>query len=180
MKTLKPVARGFDGRAQQRTVSIADLDVRCSSSIVTVPFVFWRLNYDYDGILGRPWLEASNSNIDWPTRTLTWPADSQDLHSRPHDDVDEDKTWPKGSDEHIHPVPCRSKIRFSAGAGVRRVAETNTTSRRRSADRHDIVLKSGATPSARSPFRHARIEEQQLAKFVKELLGKNNIEESGV
>ncbi|GMF54451.1 unnamed protein product [Phytophthora fragariaefolia] len=43
---------------------------------------------------------------------------------------------------------------------------------------HDIVLKPGATPSARSPFRHARIEERELAKFVKGLLGKNNNEES--
>lgn len=81
MEKLNLVARGFDGRTQQRTVSMADLEVRCSSSVVTVPFVFWQLNYDYDGILGRPWLEASNPRIDWPTRTLTWSADRQDPHS---------------------------------------------------------------------------------------------------
>ncbi|KAE9342099.1 hypothetical protein PF008_g10307 [Phytophthora fragariae] len=206
METLNLAARGLNGRTHQRTVSMADLEVRRSSSVVTVPFVFWRLNHDYDGILGRPWLEASNSKISWPTRTLTWPADSQDPHSPPDDE-----------DELIHPVNWNSEkvlapvevslqsfrerlINHEYLEIFRLVLESGVLPKPTPRDvvillnefddvfspslpnelppereiQHDIVLKPGTTPSARSPFRHARVEERELAMFV----GKNNIEES--
>ncbi|KAF4033645.1 putative CCHC-type domain-containing protein [Phytophthora infestans] len=82
MSTTMLVARGFDGRAQQRVVPISDMEVTCGVSVVQVPFVFWPLEYAYDGILGRPWLEASNPRIDWPSRSLTWPGSS---HESPND-----------------------------------------------------------------------------------------------
>ncbi|KAE9018901.1 hypothetical protein PR003_g941 [Phytophthora rubi] len=43
---------------------------------------------------------------------------------------------------------------------------------------HDIQFKPNAVPCSRSPFRHAHVEEQALAVFVKELLEKNNIKET--
>ncbi|KAF4131699.1 Retrotransposon gag protein [Phytophthora infestans] len=82
MSTTMLVARGFDGRAQQRVVPISDMEVTCGVSVVQVPFVFWTLEYAYDGILGRPWLEASNPRINWPSRSLTWPGSS---HESPND-----------------------------------------------------------------------------------------------
>lgn len=73
MPTTTLVARGFDGQGQRRTVPTSELEVRCEDSVVIVPFVFWPIAYDYDGILGRPWLEASNPRIDWVNRSLSWP-----------------------------------------------------------------------------------------------------------
>ncbi|OWZ20061.1 hypothetical protein PHMEG_0005583 [Phytophthora megakarya] len=63
MKIIQVAARGFDGGTQQRLVPSCELNVDCDSVIARVPFIFWPMTDDYDGILGRPWLEQCNPVI---------------------------------------------------------------------------------------------------------------------
>ncbi|GMF57802.1 unnamed protein product [Phytophthora fragariaefolia] len=110
MHTTELVVHRFDGQVQQRTVPVADLEVVCEGPVVQVPFVFWPLNHDYDGILGRTWLEASNPSINWSTRSLYWPAERQDPPPPPNDDDD----WPDSPVEHQSvPVSDHSKKPFA-------------------------------------------------------------------
>ncbi|POM60494.1 hypothetical protein PHPALM_30651 [Phytophthora palmivora] len=74
MPVIQVSARGFDGGAQQRLVPTCELTINCDSVVSCVPFIFWPMTYEYDGILGRPWLGQCNPVIDWTNHTIAFPS----------------------------------------------------------------------------------------------------------
>ncbi|GMF15635.1 unnamed protein product [Phytophthora fragariaefolia] len=144
MPIIQVSARGFDGGAQQRLVPTCDLTVDCDSVICRVPFIFWPMTYDYDGILGRPWLEQCNPVIDWASQSLAFPGSNADQPAVP----------PFLRNEELSEVTFEDfRRRLEAGE----YAEVYTVETARHEGRHPVAAESAISPLSGRAGRTGRV-----------------------
>ncbi|GMF46635.1 unnamed protein product [Phytophthora fragariaefolia] len=197
MPTIQVSARGFDGGAQQRLVPSLELTVDCDSVICRVPFIFWPITYDYDGILGRPWLEQWNPVIDWASQSLAFPDSNSDqpvvppflrneelsevtfeeFRRRLEADVyAEVYTVETTLHEGTNPVAAEIRVLLHEFQDVLSEELPDRLPPERDVE-HEIALRSDAVPAARAPFRHSPVERAALVAYVAELLRKGWIDQ---
>ncbi|GMF15633.1 unnamed protein product [Phytophthora fragariaefolia] len=154
--------------------------------------------YDYDGILGRPWIEQCNPVIDWASQPLAFPGSNADQPAVPpflrNEELSEVTfedfrrrleageyaevyTVETARHEGRHPVAAEVRVLLHEFQDVLPEELPDRLPPERDVE-HEIALRPGAVPAARAPFRHSPVERAALAAYVAELLRKGWIEQS--
>ncbi|OWY95386.1 Retroelement pol Polyprotein [Phytophthora megakarya] len=158
------------------------------------------MTYDYDGILGRPWLEQRNPLIDWADQQISFPeaADRPDNAPQVIPELAEasvsEATFQEfrrcllaGECAEVYRVDIAATPRRRTTPAVIRVLIDEFSDvlpdslpdvlPEREAD-HEVTLRPDAIPAARAPFRHLPAERETLSNYVEDLLRKEWIEQS--
>ncbi|KAJ0410812.1 hypothetical protein ATCC90586_010135 [Pythium insidiosum] len=157
-------ARDFEGKVTWTRAHHYDVTLLVAGKESVAEFVEWPLQQEFDGILGQTWLRKENPVIDWVQGRIGWPRSEVfhlDVVNTKGDvklDTDIESLVQEFSDYLREELPD--------GLPPERDIE------------HSVVLKAGAKPSSRPPFRHAHVEQTALRSFVDKLLNKRWIEKS--
>ncbi|POM78410.1 Putative retroelement [Phytophthora palmivora] len=156
------------------------------------------MTYEYDGILGRPWLEQCNPVIDWTNHTIAFPStgsvtDAPLVHSekltvsevtleklRRRLETDKYVEVYKVEARHTEDTkPVATAVRLLLGEFQDVLPETlpDQLPPEREVE-HENILRPDAVPAARTLFRHSPVERAALSAYVSELLRKGWIEQS--
>uniref|UniRef100_A0AAV1USU7 Uncharacterized protein n=1 Tax=Peronospora matthiolae TaxID=2874970 RepID=A0AAV1USU7_9STRA len=142
-----------------------------------VAFTEWKTSSAYDRILGQPWLQNMNPIIDWTEQTISYRQ--QAPYAYLADDLTDKEAQqvyaklcsvevtrpmvtmlPPGVEQLIHEFVDLFPASLPTGLPPVRDVE------------HAVIVKPGARPTSRPPFRMAPVEKVALSKFVDELLAK--------